>query len=43
MIRIPTTYFPGPFGHFEARIDRLDPRPPRIARESLLAWSRSRR
>jgi hypothetical protein len=29
------TFFPAPNGHFEWRIDRLDPRPPRVRRESL--------
>jgi len=36
MTRIPTTHFPGPFGHFEARVDRRDPRPPAIAKSSAL-------
>ena len=40
MTRTLTTYFPGPFGHIEARIDRRDPRPPRIARAGLPRWSR---
>jgi hypothetical protein len=30
------SYFPAIFGHLEDwRVDRLDPRPPRIVRESL--------
>jgi hypothetical protein len=29
-------HFPAPFGHFEVRVDRRDPQPPRFARENVL-------
>jgi hypothetical protein len=36
-------YYPAIFGHLEEwRVDRLDPRPPRIAKESLLHRRRRR-
>jgi len=36
------TFYPSPFGHVEIRIDRRDPRPPRIAAGSLPLRRRTR-
>jgi hypothetical protein len=40
MTRISTIYFPAPFGHFEARIDRRDPRPAAVVKSSFLRRGR---
>jgi hypothetical protein len=36
------TFYPSPFGHVEIRIDRRDPRPPRLAGSTLPLRRRKR-